>query len=84
MAIYTIYLDTSDEYKQLANDMFKYLTILFVFHFLMTISYGRKGFARFGGFGGDFLNSDFINIFVFFMLSIATYHLVVKNIIVFV
>lgn len=81
MAIITLNLDLSEDHKQLVRELLKYTTILLVVHVLMYLEYNGKNVQKACGFSGSFFNDDFINIFVFVLLGLLSYHLILKNII---
>ena len=63
-----------DEYKQLYNDLIKFITILVVLNLLMYISNPTQNVL---------LGSNYIKLMTSFILGITTYWLVISKIIVF-
>lgn len=80
MALYDIYLPIEIEYKDLINDIYKWLVILFVIHVLFSTSYNNKSTNNFG-LTGSYLNNDFLNLVIFILIGLGFYQLVAKMII---
>lgn len=73
MALYNIYVQ--DEQKEFLTTLYKFAFILIVFHILMCLTYpGTKGFNI--GMCGELFNENFLNVFVYLLISISGYYLV--------
>lgn len=71
---YNLQYDIDDEYKQLYNDLIKFITILIVLNIIMYISNPSQNVL---------LGSNYIKLMTSIILGIATYWLVISKIIVF-
>ena len=78
MSLFNLYLNVSDEYKKMLNEIIKYLSILVLFHWLMSTTYNKDVSI----FTGDFLNTNFLNIIFFILISLMFHYLVIKKILV--
>ena len=71
---YNLQYDVDDEYKQLYNDLIKFITILIVLNIIMYISNPSQNVL---------LGSNYIKLMASIILGISTYWLVISKIIVF-
>jgi hypothetical protein len=71
---YNLQYDVDDEYKQLYNDLIKFITILIVLNIIMYISNPSQNVL---------LGANYIKLMTSIILGIATYWLVISKIIVF-
>jgi len=71
---YNLQYDVDDEYKQLYNDLIKFMTILIVLNMIMYISNPAQNVL---------LGSNYIKLMTSIILGITTYWLVISKIIVF-
>lgn len=71
---YNLQYDVDDEYKQLYNDLIKFITILIVLNIIMYISNPSQNVL---------LGSNYIKLMTSIILGITTYWLVISKIIVF-
>ena len=71
---YNLQYDIDDEYKQLYNDLIKFITILIVLNIIMYISNPSQNVL---------LGSNYIKLMTSIILGITTYWLVISKIIVF-
>ena len=71
---YKLQYDVDDEYKQLYNDLIKFITILIVLNIIMYISNPSQNVL---------LGSNYIKLMTSIILGITTYWLVISKIIVF-
>ena len=71
---YNLQYDVADEYKQLYNDLIKFITILIVLNIIMYISNPSQNVL---------LGSNYIKLMASIILGISTYWLVISKIIVF-
>lgn len=71
---YNLQYDVDDEYKQLYNDLIKFITILIVLNIIMYISNPSQNVL---------LGTNYIKLMTSIILGIATYWLVISKIIVF-
>mgnify|MGYP006104769851 CR=1 FL=1 len=71
---YNLQYDVDDEYKQLYNDLIKFMTILIVLNMIMYISNPSQNVL---------LGSNYIKLMTSIILGITTYWLVISKIIVF-
>lgn len=79
MAIYNIKLDIDREYIILINDIFKYGIIILFIHLLLSLD-NKKNINILG----EFLNNDFIDLFIYILLGFMFYYLVINKIIKFI
>ena len=75
MALLNFELSILDNYKLLIRDIIKYLTILIVFHYLMTSTKIKNPFRN------GFLNDSFITLLIYLVLGILFYYLVIEELI---
>ncbi len=71
---YKLEYNVDDEYKQLYNDLVKFITILVVLNLLMYISNPTQNVL---------LGTNYIKLMISIILGLATYWLVISKIIVF-
>lgn len=71
------------EYEDLANNFYFLLTTILVFHLILSSHYGKKQPCCFG-LTGKFLNEDFTMTLGALFLSLLSYKLVFKKLVVFV
>ena len=76
MVLYNLNLDLDDKYVDAIRDIFKFCLVLIVFHILMYFSKNKKY-----GIIGNIFNENFANTLVLVMISFASYHLVINEII---
>lgn len=77
MAIVTINLGLKPEYQELINDILKFIIIGIVFHYFMVYGHSKGNI----GHSGVFLNNDFLEAFIYFILSLYIYHIIFKKLI---
>ena len=75
MALLNFELSILDNYKLLIRDIIKYLTILIIFHYLMTSTKIKNPFRN------GFLNDNFITLLIYLVLGILFYYLVIEELI---
>ncbi len=75
MALLYLELNILDNYKLLIKDIIKYLTILIVFHYLITYTKIKNPFHS------GFLNNNFINLLIFIILGVVFYYLIINELI---
>ncbi len=71
---YKLEYNVDDEYKQLYNDLVKFITILVVLNLLMYMSNPTQNVL---------LGTNYIKLMISIILGLATYWLVISKIIVF-
>lgn len=82
MALFDIFLDINEEYKELIKDVYKVLVILILFHLMISNSGNSKNFII-NGLMGKALNDEFMFLCFFILLSIMGYYLIFDKIISF-
>jgi hypothetical protein len=75
MALLYLELNILDNYKLLIRDIIKYLTILIVFHYLMTSTKLKNPFRN------GFLNKNFVTLLMYLILGILFYYLIIEELI---
>ena len=75
MALLYLELNILDNYKLLIRDIIKYLTILIVFHYLITSTKIKNPFRN------GFLNNNFITLLMFIILGVLFYYLIINELI---
>ncbi len=80
MAIFTIDLNLNQEQTQMINDVFKYGSMLVIFHTLVYLANYKKGNNVFG-LTGKFMNEDFLGFLLLFLITILAYYLIVTEIV---
>ncbi len=82
MALYNIYLDVDNEYKETIKSIYKFLVIIIVFHLLMYFSYKGSKPLLFG-LTRELFNDDVMNFIFIGMISIISYYFVSEKILKF-
>ena len=74
-----LYLDLNilDNYKFLIKDVLKYLTILIVFQYLLTVNFKLVK----NPFNTKFLNNSFLYLIMFVMIGLMVYYLIIEELI---
>ena len=84
MAIFNIYLDVDKEYLQLIKDIYKTLTILIIFQFMVSMSNsGTSGNLIDSSLKGSFLNDNFMTLLIYILIGYCGYYLVFDKIVQF-
>ena len=73
MGLFNIYVQ--EEQKEFLNTLFKFSFIIITFHILMCISNPVSKSFNFG-MCGELFNENFLNVFVYLLISISGYYLV--------
>jgi hypothetical protein len=79
MAIFNIYLDFNKDYVNLIKDIYKVLTILIVFQFLIYSSVSQKNIIN-TALTGFIMNDEFMTLLIFVIISLCSYYLVFDKI----
>ena len=79
MAIFNIYLDFNKDYINLLKDIYKLLTILIVFQFLIYSSGSQKNIIN-TALTGFIMNDEFMTLLIFAIISLCSYYLVFDKI----
>ena len=79
MAIFNLYLDVEKNYIQLANDIYKTLTILIVIQILYSLLAVNKDFLT-QALGGNILNEEFMTLLLIIILGIFSYYFIFNKI----
>jgi len=79
MAIFNIYLDFNKDYVNLIKDIYKVLTILIVFQFLIYSSVSQKNIIN-TALTGFIMNDEFMTLLIFVVISLCSYYLVFDKI----
>jgi len=82
MALFDIFLDINEEYKELIKDLYKVLIIIILFHLMIANSGNSKNFII-NGLMGKALNDEFVVLCFFILLSIMGYYLIFDKIVSF-
>jgi hypothetical protein len=82
MAIFDIFLDINEEYKELIKDLYKVLIIIILFHLMIANSGNSKNFII-NGLMGKAFNDEFMFLSFFILLSIMGYYLIFDKIVSF-
>ena len=82
MALFDIFLDINEEYKELIKDLYKVLIIIILFHLMVANSGNSRNFII-NGLMGKSLNDEFMFLCFFILLSIMGYYLIFDKIISF-
>jgi hypothetical protein len=79
MAIFNLYLDFNKDYIDLIKDIYKIITILIVFQFLVYSSSSQKNIIN-TALTGFIMNDDFMTLLIFAIISLCSYYLVFDKI----
>jgi hypothetical protein len=79
MAIFNLYLDVEKNYIQLANDIYKTLTILIVIQILYSLLDVNKDFLT-QALSGNILNEEFMTLLLIIILGISSYYFIFNKI----
>ena len=82
MAIFNLYLDVEKNYIQLANDIYKTLTILIVIQILYSLLDVNKDFLT-QALSGNILNEEFMTLLLIIILGISSYYFIFNKILEF-
>jgi hypothetical protein len=83
MALFEIYLDVDEEYKDTIKTIYTFFVIMIVFHILMSLSYNGSKPILFG-LTRELFNDDFMNLLFIGMISIIFYYFISVKLLKFV
>lgn len=83
MALFEIYLDIDEEYKDTIKTIYTFFVIMIVFHILMSLSYNGSKPILFG-LTRELFNDDFMNLLFIGMISIIFYYFISVKLLKFV
>jgi hypothetical protein len=77
MALINLNLGLQPKYKELIDDILKFIVILMTLHFLLSLSQSKSP-VNFGLID-ELFNADFLTLFVFGLISVYIYHMIFKQ-----
>ena len=79
MALIHLNLGLQPKYKELIDDILKFIVFLITLHLLLSLSHGKSPAHL--GLMDEIFNADFLSLFVFGLISVYIYHMIFRQII---